>query len=852
MEVYFGVVESRADPLQIGRCKVRVIGIHTEDTKMLPTADLPWATPLMPCNSASTSGIGHSPTGIVEGSWVAVFFRDGLSLQEPVILGTIYGKPETAPKVNGIKEQVTPITSPSTSTDNTNPTTKKTTDTNVLKQVESYSKSTNNETGEEEFKIGAYTGKMESGNNVGSINLKDGNGAAYGTYQLHSGDLRGGKVPTQSTLLTYIRQSEYKDEFAGLTPGTEEFGNKWKEIAAREPQAFENSQREFMVSTQYNTQASRLKNAGYDLTTRGNGVQELMFTTATQFGANTDIIKNALAGKDVNSMSDDEIVETVNNYKIATVDTNMKSHPASTKNACVARWKKENEAQKAMNGDTSKDDEDTYNAKKKASGIETPDAALTPAEKEKIANTEIAQSGVSVPTTISTNTGDGFRDPFGMYPKSAWLGEAETPRLARAGNDKVVTRKNNALCRGVGTAGGTSWSEPKSVYAPKYPLNHVFCSESGHVTEFDDTPNAERIHIFHRAGSFIEFHPNGDLVYKSVKNAYDVIINDKDIYVGGNCNLTVLGDANIYSKGTLNLKSEENLNIQTRGNLKMTAGGNMDIIAGGTGNFGSCGITNIAGSKVSLNGGWKPDNPDFDYAEAVRISMEAVEKNEIYIEDPSDEPDVLPNASPPEPDTFDDDVPEPEEKEQEEEKKGEECPGVNELNASTPLSKYYKLSSLTTACFYSHPLTAQLGLTKCDLYENLSALATNVCDHIYDNYNGQFLLTSAYRVWKSGKSTSQHYRGEAVDYQFSGVCAPSRVLEMAKIADEISKILPTWDQMILENWTGSDCKPKCNGTVLHISYKKNGNNRRQKRYSPNRSSYLDVSSFYDFIKGREK
>lgn len=851
MEVYFGVVESRADPLQLGRCKVRVIGVHTEDTKMLPTADLPWATPLMPCNSASTSGIGHSPTGIVEGSWVAVFFRDGMSLQEPVIMGTIYGKPEETPKVCGLKEQCTPTTSPSNTISTSTQTTKKTTDSNVLKQVDKYSKAVDSETGKEEFKIGAYTGKMESKGNVGSINLKDVNGAAYGTYQLHSGDLRDGKVPTQSTLLTYIRQSEYKDEFAGLTPGTKEFGDKWTEIAGRDPQGFENSQREFMVGTQYNVQASHLKNKGIDLTQRGNGVQELIFTTATQYGNKTNVIEKALEGKNVNSMTDDEIVETVNNYKIATVDSYFVSSSSSTKKGCVNRWKKEKEAQKAMNGDTSANDEDTYNAKKKASGIETPDSALTPAEKEKIAETEIAQSGVTVPTTIATNTGDGFKDPFGMYPKKAWLGEPETPRLSRAGNDKVVTRKNNALCRGVGTAGGGSWSEPKSVYAPKYPLNHVFCSESGHVMEFDDTPNAERIHIFHRAGSFVEFHPNGDIVYKSVKNSYDVTISDKDIYVGGDCNITVLGDANIYSKGSMNLKSEENLNIQTRGNLKMTAGGNMDIIAGGTGNFGSCGITNIAGSKVSLNGGWKPDNPDFDYAEATRISMEAVEKNEIYIEDPASS-GALPDATPPEPDTIDTDVEEPEEKQKEQEKKGEECPGVESLDASTKLSKYYKLASLTTACCFPHTLTSQLGLTKCDLYENLSALATNVCDHVYENYNGQFLLTSGFRVWKSGKTTSQHYRGEAADFQFSGKCAPSRVLDMAKTADEIAQLLPAFDQMILENWTSKDCEPKCNGTVLHISYKKGGNNRNQKLYSANKKSYRNVKSFYNFVKGTEK
>ena len=42
-----------------------------------------------------------------------------------------------------------------------------------------------------------------------------------------------------------------------------------------------------------------------------------------------------------------------------------------------------------------------------------------------------------------------------------------------------------------------------------YPNNHVYESESGHVQEFDDTPGAERIHTYHRAGTFEEIHPDG-------------------------------------------------------------------------------------------------------------------------------------------------------------------------------------------------------------------------------------------------------------------------------------------------------------------------------------------------------
>ena len=86
---WFGVVEDRDDPLRLGRCRVRIIGYHTEDTETLPTEDLPWAIPVMPANSAGSSGVGWSPTGAVEGSWVVGFFADGENGQHPMFFGSV-------------------------------------------------------------------------------------------------------------------------------------------------------------------------------------------------------------------------------------------------------------------------------------------------------------------------------------------------------------------------------------------------------------------------------------------------------------------------------------------------------------------------------------------------------------------------------------------------------------------------------------------------------------------------------------------------------------------------------------------------------------------------------------------
>ena len=93
MKIYTGVVENRQDPFKLGRCQVRVVGLHNHDKSILKTADLPWAYPIQPITSAAMSGIGQSPIGLVEGTWVIVMFRD-TDEQQPIIIGSLGGIPQ--------------------------------------------------------------------------------------------------------------------------------------------------------------------------------------------------------------------------------------------------------------------------------------------------------------------------------------------------------------------------------------------------------------------------------------------------------------------------------------------------------------------------------------------------------------------------------------------------------------------------------------------------------------------------------------------------------------------------------------------------------------------------------------
>jgi hypothetical protein len=100
---FLGVVEDRNDPKTLGRVRVRCLGYHTENLVKLPTKDLPWAHPMNPITSATVSGIGQTPLGVVEGTWVVGFFTDGPTAQQPVIMGTLPGVPKNLPSKGDTK-----------------------------------------------------------------------------------------------------------------------------------------------------------------------------------------------------------------------------------------------------------------------------------------------------------------------------------------------------------------------------------------------------------------------------------------------------------------------------------------------------------------------------------------------------------------------------------------------------------------------------------------------------------------------------------------------------------------------------------------------------------------------------
>lgn len=144
--------------------------------------------------------------------------------------------------------------------------------------------------------------------------------------------------------------------------------------------------------------------------------------------------------------------------------------------------------------------------------------------------------------------------------------QSDTNKLAR-GEDLAQTiqaSKLTSLIQKIPEAinRGAGWSEPPSPYKAIYPNNKVYESKSGHVFEIDDTPTGERLHKYHRAGTFEEIHPNGTQVEKIVGDNYQIVYENDRKAVGGNLNLNVDGDANIAIRGRINIQtSGDQINI---------------------------------------------------------------------------------------------------------------------------------------------------------------------------------------------------------------------------------------------------------------------------------------------------
>jgi len=218
----------------------------------------------------------------------------------------------------------------------------------------------------------------------------------------------------------------------------------------------------------------------------------------------------------------------------------------------------------------------------------------------------ILGSFAGFPDPIEGTTGEysdpklGFNDPEGKWPSKNYGGEPDTNRLAR--NEKIertiVQKKRDETLAGIQTAlhPWLTWDEKPTEYAAEYPKNHVIETESGHVIELDDTPNKERIGIYHKAGTWIEVHPDGSKVQKTRGDDYEIALSDKKLLVKGNCYMNmdgaittlkagrdfyieIGGDVHMFARGNVVMETGKNFEHRVHGTYTVASDGNMAFVA---------------------------------------------------------------------------------------------------------------------------------------------------------------------------------------------------------------------------------------------------------------------------------
>lgn len=545
---YTGVVENRQDPTRLGRCQVRVVGLHTENKTELPTDLLPWAFPMQPVTSAAMNGIGFSPLGPVEGTWVVIFFRDQ-ECQQPIMMGTIGGIPQD-----------------------------KEIDSNYLNDGNDYLIKTD----------GGITDAA-----TGETTLEPGSGSTTPEKAAVNPD-----TDEYIGTLTEDEISRYKDAVAKLETTSEPGGIvdfTIKGVVGQQNYGVVNAQGR-VGKYQFTAQAlaalgyvKRVLNANGESVAPSNyklsddtiwtgkqgatGAGAFLTSVATQESAMDAWTKyNYVEIKRLGLVDDKTDHKIVLGYLHA-------SHPDGANRAQALKAGQDIDD---GYGNTTTDLYKNGYASLEGDQPKTlPQNVPAGVDADAVPLGELKPDGTpSDGTKTDGGIVFGFKDPNKKYPLKEFLNEPDTNRLARNDNinNTVVGTKDATRTRKVPVAiNNATWDQPESPYNAAYPFNHTYQSESGHVQEFDDTPENERIHFYHKRGTFLEWDANGSQVNKIVGDGYQIIDRNGFVYIKGSCNLTVDGVTNVLFRSAANIEVVGDATIVARNNVDMKVSGTMNL-----------------------------------------------------------------------------------------------------------------------------------------------------------------------------------------------------------------------------------------------------------------------------------
>lgn len=139
------------------------------------------------------------------------------------------------------------------------------------------------------------------------------------------------------------------------------------------------------------------------------------------------------------------------------------------------------------------------------------------------------------------------------------------------------------------------WEEDEYAGTPDYNYNKVYESESGHMTEIDDTPGNERLRWQHGvSNNYVEWLGSGNRNSKVYGNSKEAIEGNNFLKTGGNKKENVMGNNTLYVVGNNYITVDGNGVLHILGDSSVSVDGNQDVTIRGKSN-----ITIIGDSVVN-------------------------------------------------------------------------------------------------------------------------------------------------------------------------------------------------------------------------------------------------------------
>lgn len=576
---WVGVVEDRDDPLQQGRVRVRVVGVHPfsriqGDFEGIPVEDLPWMSVLLPCTTASVGGVSGAITGMVPGSsvfgiWLDKYKTNGL------VLGTYSGN------------QV-----------------------NIPNPDEGFS----DPTGQYPNYTGADGSALNAGGAYGDNMSANGIQNANSSIGIWAGgaDISGPDDNPDFTIEKMLRGDEgvknrlYWDNLGYPTIGighliiyrkTKDTGLIMRQLSAQLGKPIMGTSiseadiiklfRSDLGKMQAEIKKNKVIGPVYAKCNRSR--QMALENMAFQMGTGgLAKFRNSLA-----LMAAGDYAGAAAQFKQSLW---ARQTPGRANRVCLV----------IKNGNLG------------AYGV--------------IPKKPLGKFSISASAFNSLVSGDSSFDPFDPSDREIYPDYSDIKQGDGIEEDLSVPY--------VPPESATLFIEPKSSYQAQYPYNKASQSEGGHIQEFDDTPGYERYRLMHPTGSYVEVQPDGTKIDKATGSLFsltdgdrnqntagefkvnvggvetyinfaDVIRNisgtntlkvegDNVINITGNETKKITGDGTIEVSGNVNIIVSGNASIQVSGNADSTVSGDYTLNVGGSFNVTSGGAASIKAPRINL------------------------------------------------------------------------------------------------------------------------------------------------------------------------------------------------------------------------------------------------------------